>query len=300
MKSSPDMKGSILIARQSLHISIYCLVFISLGGCASGRNLMRMEQSGMNMPIKTLVMESPMSIEPKRLQAVFVPDTKQESAASAVLVTEGEKHAQEYALASMKDALGKQTKLEVIEPPAVASPTYDKISDGKFSNPITRDEADWLKTTTGADAILRFGITDYGLTPKSWRNGYITFEVTSTLAIAGVIAYAGNAAAKAAAGAYLVQEGVEETAESYAGFWALDVVSRPVRIEAELVRLNPVETIWKYNDTGLSDVSLSRLTRKVDSIERNSQLDQSTHYAVRDVVAELSGALKLSERRVGR
>lgn len=254
----------------------------------------------MSMPIKTLVMESPMLIEPERLKAVFVPDIKQESAASAVLVTEGEKHAEEYALASMKDALGKQTELDVIDPPEVASPTYDKIRDGKFSNPITQDEAYWLRATTGADAILRFGVTDYGLTPKSWRNGYITFEVTSTLAVAGVIAYAGTAAAKAAAGAYLVQEGVEETAESYAGFWGLDVVSRPVRIEAELVSLNPVETIWKYSDTGLSDVSLSRLTRKVDSKERNSQLDQSTHYAVSDVVSELSVALKLSEHRVDR
>jgi hypothetical protein len=294
------MKGSILITSHSRLISLYFLIFISLGGCASSQNLTGMEQSGMSMPIKTLVMESPMLIEPERLKAVFVPDIKQESAASAVLVTEGEKHAQEYALASMKDALGKQTELDVIDPPEVASPTYDKIRDGKFSNPITQDEADWLRATTGADAILRFGVTDYGLTPKSWRNGYITFEVTSTLAVAGVIAYAGTAAAKAAAGAYLVQEGVEETAESYAGFWGLDVVSRPVRIEAELVSLNPVETIWKYSDTGLSDVSLSRLTRKVDSKERNSQLDQSTHYAVSDVVSELTVALKLSEHRVDR
>jgi hypothetical protein len=264
------------------------LIFISLGGCAANKNLMRFEQSRMNAPIKTLVMESPISIEPGRLQAVLSPDIKPASPASAVLVAEGEKHAQEYALASMKEALGKQAKLYVVNPPAQGGPTFDKISDMKFENPITQDEADRLRATTGADAILRFGITDYGLTPKSWRNGYITFEVSSTLAVAGVIAYAGTAAAKAAAGAYLVQEGVEESAESYAGFWVLDQVSRPVRIEAELVGLNPVATIWEYNDTGLADVRLSRLTRKVDSMERSKQLDQSTNYAVRDVVANLS------------
>ena len=257
--------------------------------------MMRSEQSRMNAPIKTLVMESPISIDPGRLQAVFAPDIKPALPASVVLVSEGEKHAQEYALASMEEALRKQTKLDVIIPPATRSMAFDKISDRKFDNFITQDEADRLRATTGADAILRFGITDYGLTPKSWRNGYITFEVSSTLAIAGVLAYAGTAAAKTAAGAYLVQEGVEESAESYAGFWALDVVSRPVRIEAELVSLNPVATIWEYSDTGLSDVSLSRLTRKVDSIERNNQLDQSTNYAVRDVVANLSAVTEINK-----
>jgi len=284
-----------LITRQSRQISLYCLIFIFLGGCAANKNMMRFEQSRMNVPIKMLLMESPISIEPGRLQAVFAPDIKSALPASAVLVTEGEKHAQEYALTSMKEALGKQAKLYVVNPPAEGSLTFDKISDRKFENPITQNEADWLRASTGADAILRFGITDYGLTPKIWRNGYITFEVTSTLAIAGVLAYAGTAAAKAAAGAYLVQEGVEESAESYAGFWALDVVSRPVRIEAELVGLNPVATIWEYNDTGLSDVRLTRLTRMVNSMERSKQLDQSTNYAVRDVVSNLSAVTEINK-----
>lgn len=236
-------------------------------------------------------MESPVSIEPDRLQAVLAPDIKPGLPAPAGLIAQGEQRAQEYALVSMHDALGKQTGLDVIKPPAGKSQVIDKIAGQEFTSAITQDEADRLRATTGADALLRFGITDYGLTPKSWRNGYITFEVTSTLAIAGAIAYAGTAAAKAAGGAYLVQEGVEESAESYAGFWALDVVSRPVRIEAELVRLDPVATVWKTSDTGLSDTSLSRLTRKVDPVERSRQLDQSTNHAVRDVIANLASAM---------
>ncbi len=246
----------------------------------------------MNVPIRVLVMESPVSIEPGRLQAVLAPDVKSGSPAPAGLIAQGVKHAREYALTSMQDALGNQARLDVFKPPAGESQSVDKIGRQKFESAITQDEADRLRTDTGADAILRFGITDYGLTPKSWRDGYITFEVTSTLAIAGAIAYTGSAAAKAAGSAYLVQEGVEESAESYAGFWALDVVSRPVRIKAELIRLNPVATVWEASDTGLSDVRLSRLTRKVAAIERSNQLDQSTNYAVRDVVSALSAALK--------
>jgi hypothetical protein len=281
-----------LITRRDFRIVFFCFMAGGLGGCASTGNVTGFEQSHLDVPIRTLVMESPVSIEPGRLQAVLAPDIKPGLPAPAGLIANGEQHAQEYALVSMQDALGNQAGLDVIKPPAGTNQAIDKIAGQKFTSAITQDEADQIRATTGADALLKFGITDYGLTPKSWRNGYITFEVTSTLAIAGAIAYAGTAAAKAAGSAYLVQEGVEESAESYAGFWALDVVSRPVRIEAELVRLNPVATVWKASDTGLSDTSLSRLTRKVASVERNNQLDQSTNHAVRDVIANLASAMK--------
>jgi hypothetical protein len=136
----------------------------------------------------------------------------------------------------MESALTRQSGLIVVTPPTNEKQLINEIQGHDFETAISQDEADRIQTATGADALLRFGITDYGLTPKSWRKGYATFEVTSTLAIAGVIAYSGSTVAKAAAGAYLTQEAVEETAEAYAGFWGLDVVCRPVRIEAELIR----------------------------------------------------------------
>lgn len=242
-------------------------------------------------------MESPVSIDKGRLQAVFTPDKiKSGSPASAELINLGEQHAREYALASMNDALDKQPSFDIINPPAGQSPIISDIGEMSFDSPITQDQADWLRAATGADALFRFGISDYGLTPKSWRDGYITFEITSTLAIAGVIAYTGSAVARTAAGAYLVQEGIEESAESYAGFWALDVVSRPVRIEAQLVRLDPVTTVWEASDTGLADVRLSRLTRKIGSVEQNNQLDQSTDYAVNDLVSSLAAAIRKIDR----
>jgi hypothetical protein len=257
--------------------------------------MLRFEQANVGAPIRTVVMESPVSIDKGRLQAVFIPDKmKPDSPDSATLIYQGEQHARQYALASMNGALDRQAGLDIIIPPAKQSPIISEIGRMNFDSAITQDQADRLSAATGANALFRFGISDYGLTPKSWRDGYITFEITSTLAIAGAIAYTGSATAtaRAAAGAYLVQEGVEESAESYAGFWALDVVSRPVRIEARLVRLNPVATVWEASDTGLSDVRLSRLTRKVDSIEQTKQLDQSTDYAVKDLVSSLSAAMR--------
>lgn len=192
----------------------------------------------------------------------------------------------------MESALAKQSKLLLVTPPTEENLLFDKIQGHTFETALSQDEADRIQSTTGADALLKFKITDYGLTPRSWRKGYITFEVTTTLALAAIIAYSGSTVAKAAAGAYLVQETIEETAEAYAGFWALDVVCRPVRIEAELIRLNPVTTAWKTSDTGLADVRLSRLTRKVGADERDRQLDQATDYAVKDIVSALSSALK--------
>lgn len=237
-------------------------------------------------------MESPMTIGRGRLQTVLAPDVKRKLSVSEEPISQGMKHAQQHALAAMESSLTNQSGLIIVTPPADEEQFFNVIQGHDLETAISQEEADRIQRTTGADALLRFAITDYGLTPKSWRKAYITFEVTTTLAIAAIIAYSGSTVAKAAAGAYLVQETVEETAETYAGFWVLDVVCRPVRIEAELIRLNPVTTIWKTSHSGLSDVRLSRLIRKVEPDERDRQLDQATDHAAKDIVSALSDALK--------
>src|SRR2546425_879421 len=140
-----------------------------------------------------------------------------------------------------------------------------------------------------AEILLRFRITDYGVTPKSWRNAVIIFEVTSTLGIAA-IAYA-YPATRPIAGIYLIEEGIEETIEAYAGFWALDEVSRPVRIEAELITLDTGTHVWKSSATGLSDVGLTRLVRKVSAAERDAQLNSAIQEAAEKIVADLQKVL---------
>jgi hypothetical protein len=274
----------------SFHAASLCVLVIGLAGCSTTTN--RMNEAQLGLPIKMLVMESPISIDPGRLQAVLAPNLKSNTSESGKPITRGIDHAEEYAMASMKTALGNQPGLKIIPLPAQANQTIKRIRASSFDSTITQNEADWLQKTTGADALFRFDITDYGLTPRAWRKGYITFEVTSTLAIAAVIAYSGSTAAKAAAGTYLAQEAAEETAEAYAGFWALDVISRPVRIEAKLVQLNPLETVWQTSATGLSDTSLSRLTRKVPAKEEKRQLDQSTDDAASKVNSALLTTLK--------
>jgi hypothetical protein len=275
-----------------LRVPIVCLSLIGFGldGCAATSNI-PLTHANQKAPIKILVMQSPITIDLGRLRSVMTPNISPELSASEEDLSQGVKHAQDHAFSAMESTLAKQPGLSIVTPEAREIQIIDNIQGYNLGTPISQDVADYLQKTTGADALLRFAITDYGLTPRSWRNGYIAFEVVTTLAIAAVIAYSNSIAAKAAAGTYLAQEAVEETATAYAGFWALDVVCRPVRIEAELIRLKPVATVWKTSDTGLSDVSLTRLSRKVDIEEQHRQLDQSTDYAVQNVVSGLSNLL---------
>lgn len=278
------------ISHRCLYLAALSCIGAGLGACATTNG--QLADAHLHVPLKILVMQSPMTIDPGRLQKVLAPGIKRELSMSEEPLAQGVEHAQKYGLMSMEVALTKRPVLIVVTPPTEEKDFINEIQGRDFGTVISQEEADRLRTTTGANALLRFRITDYGYTPRSWRKGYITFEATTTLALAAVIAYSGSTVAKGAAGAYLVQETVEETAEGYAGFWALDVVYRPVRIEAELILLHPVTTVWQTHDTGLSDRRLARLTRKVGLAERDGQLNQATDYAVKDIVSSLADALK--------
>jgi hypothetical protein len=248
-----------------------------------------------NATVKLLVLQSPPALDSGRLQKVLAPDSEAELSLADEPLARGVKHAQDYAAAAMRSTLSKQPGIVVVSPPEDQKQFIASVRGRDWAAGLSQQEAERLRTTTGADALLRFMTTDYGLTPRSWRKGYITFEVTTTLGLAAIIAYSGSTVAQAAAGTYLIQEAAEETAEAYAGFWALDVVCRPVRIDAELIGLEPVTEAWRHSDTGLSDVRLSRLTGEVTPAERSSQLDQATDDAITDIVSALSGALKDNE-----
>ena len=284
--------GSAAIGNRHLRNALIGLLGAGLAGCAT-TGTMPLAHMHLNGPIKILVVPSPIKIDSARLRPVLAPDAKAKSPAAKNAIAQGVQHAEAYALTAMQTALGAQNgRVAVVAPSQGTQSLVDEIGRKSFAAGISQQEADRIKTATGADAVMRFRITDYGLTPTSWRDGYIAFEVSSTLALTAAIAYAGTTAAKAAAGAYLAQETVEETAEAYAGFRALDTVSRPVRIEAELVRLHPVATVWKSSDTGLSDTRLSRIFGKVAPEERNRQLEQATKHAVRDLMSDFAGVMR--------
>lgn len=267
---------------------------LALNGCATTDNGTALAQMERDAPLELLVMQSPMTVDARRLQAVLAPDSKRKLSLSDAAIAQGVEHAEQHAQAAMQSALGGRSGLALVAAPERDKAFIENLAARSLGESLSRDEANRIAADTGADAVLRFCVTDYGVTPQAWRDAYIAFEVTSTLAIAGAIAYSGSAVAGTAAGAYLAQETVEETAEAYAGFWGLNVVSRPVRMTAELVRLDPVTTVWEDSRTGLSDVQLSRLTRRVGPRETDRQLDRSTADAAGELVSDLSAALASS------
>ena len=136
-----------------------------------------------------------------------------------------------------------------------------------------------LQSAHTAEAYLRIRVTDYGETPRRWEGAYITFEVVSTVAIAGGLYL--HRVTRPLAGAYLLEESIEEFGEGYAGFWALNRLSRPVRIEADLVDAQDGQVLWHNAHTGLAGWHWKNL-RHMDDPTRDGLLDTSIDKAVRE------------------
>jgi hypothetical protein len=241
---------------------VAALAAAAAGGCASMQPTGSYPGAALARPHRIVVVELPMLKDETRLHEQFAPKLPADSAESRQAIDDAVREAEARALVAMRSALARQPGITV--------------ADGE--------------STSGGNELLRFRITDYGTTPKAWRSGYIAFEVTSTLAIAA-IAYS-YPATRAIAGVYLVEEGIEETVEGYAGFWALDEMTRPVRVEAELFSLETGAALWKDGATGFSDVVPGRLVRKVNAVEQDAQrarsIDEAAGKIAADVVQELA------------
>ena len=218
------------------------------------------------------------------VRSVIAKDSPKDDLEAATNTEQAIESAQAQALADIRGALAVFPDLQVGSGPLTLPAELAGFPILGRDQPLGPDVLTRLRAICDADALLRFGISDYGLTPKAWRSGVITFEVVSTLGIAA-IAYA-KPATRAIAGAYLAQETVEETIEAYSGFWALDEVYRPVRVEAEMIDLHTGRRAWADSETGFSDRRLSRIYTTVTSDERKTQLSEALHEAITKVVRD--------------
>ena len=226
--------------------------------------------------------------EEAELREQFAATLPADSAAARLAIDEAVRRAQIDALASMRRAIERRGGTVVAE----SEPALRAVRDLGLDSPdhaVSPESARALRSASHADALLRFRITDYGTTPRAWRKAYIAFEVVSTLAIAAV-AYA-YPKTRPIAGVYLVEETIEETLEGYGGFWALNEVCRPVRIEAEWISLDTGATVWKDSATGFSDVVLGRMVRKVSDAEADTQRAEASDRAARKIAGGIVKAL---------
>ncbi len=264
---------------------------IAASGCASIQSYDASSDITIAPAHKVVLVEMPMLKDERLLQKQFAADLPAESSRSHEAISDAVAKAEALALADMRKALELQKGLTIDDSDTTAH-ALDELRLNNSDLPITQELARRLHAISGADDLLRFRITDYGMTPKAWRKAYIVFEVASTLAIAA-IAYS-YPRTRGIAGIYLVQEAVEETAEGYAGFWAINEVCRPVRIEAQLVSLHTGAETWRDTATGLSDIRLARVFRKVSNAEQDAQRQRATDQAARKVVAKIVEVLARS------
>ncbi len=269
-------------------ITLAVLMGVVLCSCATAPRYGSATQSIAAYPQKAVLVQTPMLRDDPVLNKLFAPDLPKDSPESRQAIKDAVDNAEVHAFAEIQKVFETQTEIKIANS-EIVSRVINELQINNADTVVTREIAEQLHTASDADVLLRFRITDYGVTPRSWRNAVIIFEVTSTLGIAA-IAYA-YPATRPIAGIYLVEEGIEETLEAYAGFWALDEVSRPVRIEAELITLDTGTQAWKSSATGLSDVGLTRLVRKVSAAERAAQLNSAIQEAAEKIVADLQKVL---------
>ena len=273
-----------MVFRNALVATILCTLL--LDGCATS-TVQVIAREPTAHPPQVVLIESSSDVDLPALRNVFSPDMPKDSEETIKLVKSGMTEAEIRAMAEMKNAL-TNIGMTVINSEAVTR-RVNELEINRMHKKLSLDQAHELHLVSGADNLLRFRITDYGLTPKAWRNWVIGFEVVSTVGIAA-IAYT-TPELRPLAGVYLVTEAVEETAEAYTGFWALDKLSRPVRIEAEMFDLHTGEMLWADNNTGLARVHLIRLATHIDAATRNAQLEDATHESVEKLMGQMVKSL---------
>lgn len=78
---------------------------------------MQWEQTTMEKPIKIMVMQYPMTIDPGRLQKVLAPSNKTDLSVANETNLQGVKHAQKYAAEEMEYTLARQSEIIEVTPP---------------------------------------------------------------------------------------------------------------------------------------------------------------------------------------
>lgn len=256
------------------------VVGFALGGCATAP---KPDTQFLARPLKVRLAQVPIR-DRDAVRSVVAPDHPESDPEAEKETSQAIEAAQSQALADMTRAFETFTDLRINNLPLMLPTPLDRFPVIRREASIAPNMLTSLRAASDADVLLRFGISDYGLTPRAWRSGVITFEVMSTLGIAA-IAYA-KPATRAIAGVYLAQETIEETIEAYSGFWALNEVYRPVRIEAEMIDLKTGQTVWADSETGFSDRRLSRIFMSVTPDERKAQLSAALHDAITKVVRD--------------
>lgn len=227
------------------------------------------------------VLELPPAVDDDSLRYVFHRDEKEISAAA--LADDRRNLAQQIDAALQRALAGADA--QALRAASVSSIGAEPPM--RIGQPLDAVDLAALQAQHPADAYLRVQVTDFGQTPKSWRTAYITFEVVTTAAI-GTVLYI-HKATRPLAFIYVGTEAAEEFGEGYTGFWLINRLSRPVRLDADLVDGESGAVLWRESETGMADWRWDHLWH-MDDATRAGLIQVSTDRSADALVKELEGA----------
>lgn len=123
-----------------LRIAALCLLGAGLGGCATTGTVPPTPPRAI-VPLKILLTQAPVSIDRRRLQAVFAPEFKPESEDAADAISEGVKHAREHAAAAMASGLAELPGVVMVERPERARRSVVEIEGSPYATALSQEQA---------------------------------------------------------------------------------------------------------------------------------------------------------------
>lgn len=232
------------------------------------------------------VLQLPPTIGDSALKRVFHAGDKQATITAAALAQDRHNLEQQVD-AALRQALAKANS-EPLHTAAVNP--IEAGAPATIGQPLDAASLAALQKRYPADAYLRVQITDFGQTPKSWSGAYITFEIVTTAAIGALLYF--QKTTRPLAGIYLIQESAEELGEGYGGFWLFNRLSRPVRMEADLVDGKTGAVLWHDSETGMAAWRWHNLWH-MDTAGRDRLIAISTDSMVNDLITELEGTRRI-------
>jgi len=226
------------------------------------------------------VLQLPPAVSDDSLRRVLHPDEKE---VPVDALAADKLHLAQLVQASLAEALAKSGVPLLASAEFTSFEGFPAMSVGQ---PLDGGSLTTLRAQHPADAYLRIQVTDYGQTPKDWKSAYVTFEVVSTLAIGGLLYV--HKSTRPLAVLYLAQEGIEEYGEGYAGWWLLNRLSRPVRVDADLIDGTSGAVLWHGSETGMAGWQWGHLWH-MDQETQGDLLRISTDRMVDDLVTDLGG-----------
>lgn len=225
------------------------------------------------------VLQLPPGVTDDSLRRLFHAGAKENIPAQ--MFTADRQHVEQLVDGALRQALAQAQEAPLT---TAAVTSLDDAQGLTIGQPVSSMNLAALQAKYPADAYLRIQVTDYGQTPQSWKGAYVGFEVVTTLAI-GAWLYV-HTATRVLTAPYLVEESVEEFSEGYAGFWLLNRLSRPVRIQADLVDGKTGTVLWHDSETGLADWHWANVWH-MNAATQNQLLQISTDHVMANLVNAL-------------